>query len=110
MKILVGAAIALAGLAVGPWYLSGIGGMVTGFWVIRRGWLAGAAAVSVAWLAALIWNYSVAATEVGNLSAAMGEFVGIPGWLFPIATIILGLVLGLTTGAVGSSVAALRPK
>lgn len=109
MKILVGAAVSLAGLAVGPWYLSGIGGLVVGFWVIRRGWLAGAAAVSIAWLVALIWNYSVALTEVRNLSATMGDFVGIPGWLFPLATIILGFVLGTATGAVGSSVAALRP-
>ncbi len=72
--------------------------------------MSGGAAVALAWLAALIWNYSVAATEVGNLASTMGAFVGIPDWLFPVATIILGLVLGFASGAVGSSIAALRPK
>ena len=107
LKVLVSAILGGVLLLTGPWYVSAVGGVVAGIWVLRRGWFFGGIAVALAWGALTAWNYAVAPAEVANLASIMGAFAGVPSWLMPVASVLFGFVLGAAGGFLGSSLSVL---
>jgi len=101
MKVLLGALLCLVlHLALG-WQWTVLGGAVVGWWSLRRGWLCGAAAVSLEWASLIAYSYVVAPEQVSRLHATMGAFSKMPPWAFPVAAIAVAALLGTAGGLVG---------
>jgi hypothetical protein len=108
LKVVLSSLLALAlHVAVG-WAWTALAGVVSGWWALKRGWLAGASAVGLAWGALVCWNYAVAPQEVSTMWRTLGQFAaGAPAWLVPILTVLAGVLIGAAGGWFGAEVARL---
>ncbi|HET6566811.1 MAG TPA: hypothetical protein VFG50_02530 [Rhodothermales bacterium] len=90
------------------WAWTVLAGVLAGMWIPRRGWLVGAAVVALDWLLLVIWNYVVAGHEVSRMLTAVGGIIGnLPGPVVVGVTLLVGALLGMFGGLIGSSITAL---
>ncbi|MEZ4696104.1 MAG: hypothetical protein R2832_06795 [Rhodothermales bacterium] len=106
MKILLGALLATLLNIILGWQWCVAAGAVVGWWSIKRGWLAGASAVGLSWLVLVSLNYAAAGEAVARMSRTMAAFVpNAPAWAVPVATVIVGSILGAAGGFFGQAAA-----
>ncbi|NND72662.1 MAG: hypothetical protein HKN43_13880 [Rhodothermales bacterium] len=95
-------------VAVG-WQWSVVGGIVAGFWAIRRGWIAGGVTVGLAWSILLAYSLFDAFNPVLRMFEVAGQLVGgLPAVFTPVAIVLCGFLLGLLAGFLGEALAGLR--
>ncbi len=104
----LGVVVALVGHLFLGWLGSVAGGFLAGLLVSKRGWLAGGVSITVAWAILIAWNMAVASAEMFNMMETMGQLLGgMPGFVIPLATLLIAFLLGVLSGWLGAS---LRPK
>lgn len=111
MKILATALLSLVlHLALGwAWTLGA--GLVAGFWAGPRGWLIGAAGVGLGWAALIGYNFVRAPAAVGQMAETMGGLLGnLPAAALVAVTLLLGALLGMAGGGLGTQLRALRSR
>lgn len=93
------------------WAWSFAAALLLGFWMTKRGWLWGGALLSLSWALAVAYNWIVAAGPVSRMLDVMGGILGnLSGFAVVLITILLGGLLGLIGGGLGSSLAQLLHK
>ncbi len=105
VKVILGIFLAILLHVVFGWQWSIVAGAVVGWWIIRKGWLFGALTVGCAWSILVAYNYVVAPESFGRLTSTLSGFVpGAPAWSIPVATILIGTLLGAVGGFLGQAV------
>lgn len=90
------------------WAWSFAAAFVLGFWEGKRGWLLGAALLSLSWTLIVAYNWILAAAPVSRMLNVMGGILGnLPGFAVALITVLLGALLGLIGGGLGTSLAQL---
>lgn len=103
MILLLCTLVALAAHILLGWQWSIVGGIAAGVAVRRLGPVVGMAAVGVSWLTLVLYNFATAPAETARFVQIAGELFGnMPTSMFVVMTILLGAVLGLLGGAIGS--------
>lgn len=105
MILVVAFAVALVlHLAFGwPWSI--IGGFVAGIGSKRFGWALGLIAVAMSWSALVVYNFAVAPEEMARFVEVTSGLLGnMDGPMLVVTTILLGALLGLLGGSIGSLV------
>ena len=106
MKVVASAVLSIVLHLTLGWAWTAGAGMVAGFWVMRRGALVGALAVGMGWAALVAWNFAAAPQQVAEMSRVVGSLMGgLPPIAATLATIVLGMLLGGSGGAVGAQAA-----
>ncbi len=76
-----------------------------GFWQGRGGWWVGATSVGVSYLGLLVHTAVVAPIPFERMGDILGALMGgMPGVVVHAATVMVGLLIGLTGGGLGASV------
>ncbi|MCY4232725.1 MAG: hypothetical protein OXE59_03135 [Bacteroidetes bacterium] len=89
------------------WAWSIGGGIAVGLYRAEHAWIVGGIATGLSWAAFVIHAFIVAPEPTQRLMDIMGAlFGGIPSGLVPVATILVGIIVGSSGGAFG---AAFRP-
>jgi len=87
------------------WGWTILAGVAAGLWFSRSGWMIGGLAVGAEWLLVVAYDYLVDARAVGVMTETLGSIMGnLPGWAVVGFTLLIGLVLGVLGGAVGSQI------
>lgn len=87
------------------WEWTIFAGVAAGLWFAKSGWMIGGAAVGVEWLLVVVYSYLVDTRAVGVMTETLGGIMGnLPGWAVVGFTLLIGLVLGVLGGAVGSQI------
>ena len=93
--ILVGTLLSLVTHLVLGWAWTMLAGLVAGFLVERRRWLAGGLAVGLAWGLLIAHSFAVAPAPTWRMITFTGSlFGGLPGPVVPIATVLIGVAFG----------------
>lgn len=104
IRILIGLGIAIILHLLLGWAWSIGGGIAAGLYCQRRAWLAGGIAVGLSWALFVAHAFIVAPEPAIRLVAIMGAmFGGLPGALIPVATVLVGGLLGVVGGTLGAS-------
>lgn len=104
----IGVAIALVLHVWLGWIWSIAGSLFAGFMVKKANGLAGAVVLLVSWALLIGWNLAVAPSESVNMMETMGDLLGgMPGFVIPVATLLMAALLGFFSGRLGG---ALKPK
>ncbi len=110
MKTFVTCIVALALHLTLGWAWTLLAGIAGGAWSGRGGWRTGAAGVALAWAALVGYNLIVATGPVWQMLYTMGELLGgLPGAAVVLLTVLLGGVLGVLGGLIGSQAVQLLP-
>ncbi len=84
-----------------------LGAIFGGWRTGRRGWVIGGVGLAVAWAAIVLGDYFMAPSQVTEMARVVGSLLGdLPGPFTFIITILIGGLLGVAGGAVGSSLVA----
>ncbi len=109
MKVVVSILISLAFHVFIGWEWSAVGGILAGFWTIRRGWLNGMLAVGASWSLLVVYNIVVAQASTVEYFRIGGELLGgLPEAVIPVATIVVACIIGALSGLLGTAIAGLR--
>ena len=109
MKLVAGIGLALLVHLTLGWIWTIMAGVGMGLWVGKRGWLLGGLAVGLSWgglIAYSVWVDPAAAQRMFDVVG--GIFGGLPGLAVPVATLLIGVLLGISGGLVGTSLRSLR--
>lgn len=87
-------------------------GIVGGLWAGRTGWLVGGAGVGAGWTAGVVYSAYVAPASTRILLDTLAQLFGsalgnIPDSLIVAVTILIGAVLGMLGGLIGTQLRAL---
>jgi hypothetical protein len=108
LKIGAVTVLALALHLVLGWVWTPIAGMVAGFWVGRRGWVAGMAAAGLSWSLLVLYSFVAAPRATAEMASVFGGILGnLPGAAVVGMTLLIGGLLGALGGLAGSSIARL---
>ncbi|MEX0748256.1 MAG: hypothetical protein WD275_09675 [Rhodothermales bacterium] len=87
------------------WEWTIFAGVAAGLWFAKSGWMIGGAAVGAEWLLVVVYDYLVDARAIGVMTETLGGIMGnLPGWAVVGFTLLIGLVLGVLGGAIGSQI------
>lgn len=107
MRIALGIAVALALHTVIGWPWSIAGGIFVGWGAQSGSWWKGALVVGTDWLLLIIYNLAVAYEPVVEMHRVLAGFLGeLPSWSIPLTSVLVGSVIGLCGGVLGSSLRA----
>ena len=108
MKLLATAVLALILHLLLGWAWTMAAGVVAGVWQGQRGWLIGGGGVGLSWLVLIVYNLVVASEPVGRMAETLGGILGnLPGFAIFGLTLMIGVVLGVVGGGLGSRLAGL---
>lgn len=108
MKVIISICVALGFHVFAGWEWSLLGAILAGFWVIKKGWLSGLLTLSLSWGLLIVLNLVVATQATQKYFEFAGSILGgLPSVVLPLATILVGGLLGALGGFVGSSLAGL---
>ena len=107
-RLLLLALLALVLHLVLGWAWTIAAGAAAGLWIGRGGWHLGASSVGLEWLVVVLYNYLVASRAVHLMSENLGSLLGnLPFFVVVALTPLIGALLGLLGGAVGTQIARL---
>ncbi len=87
------------------WAWSIAGGIAVGLFRAERAWIVGGIATGLSWAAFVIHAFVVAPEPTQRLMEIIGAlFGGISGILVPFVTIMVGILIGASGGALGASI------
>lgn len=113
LKLIAVTLLALALHLVLGWWWTAVAALIGGYWIGRRGWMLGAAAVGFDYLALVLYSYAADPRAFGVMTDTMGALVGnLPGAAIVAVTLAIGAATGALAGAAGSRlrrVVELRP-
>lgn len=108
IKIAAVVLLALAFHLMLGWAWSPVAGLAAGFWIGRRGWIAGMAAVGLSWLLLVTYSFAAAPRATAAMADVFGGILGnLPGAAIVGMTLLIGALLGALGGLAGSSLARL---
>ena len=109
MRTLASSIIALTLHVVAGWPWSALGGAAAGWLTPNGGWWRGAIAVGSAWAALIAYNLVAAFEPVMEMHRVVGSIAGgLPSWTIPLASVLVGSVIGAAGGFFGSSLRRLK--
>ncbi|MFT4604859.1 MAG: hypothetical protein ACI9W4_001598 [Rhodothermales bacterium] len=96
--------------------LSFVGHLLLGWWAVvpaavlgalfspGKGWLTGLAGVCLAWTGVVAYSFGVAPGPTGEMARSLGQLAGgLPAPAIPVATLMVGALLGAVSGWLGHS-------
>jgi hypothetical protein len=84
-----------------PWSI--VGGFVAGIGSKRGGWALGLMAVALSWIVLIVYNFAVAPEEMARFVEVTSGLLGnMDGPMLVVTTVLLGALLGLLGGGIGS--------
>lgn len=85
------------------WEWTILAGVGAGMWFEGRGWIFGALAVGLDWLALVVFSFSVDSRAVGVMTYTMGRILGnLPSPVIVAITLLIGMLIGGLGGAAGT--------
>lgn len=103
MRLLLGVGLAFLLHWLLGWVWTVLAGIVMGIWYERRGWLVGGIAVGVSWGALITFTFAADLAATRRMIDIMGSiFGGLPGFIVPVATLLMGVLLGASGGLFGA--------
>ena len=91
------------------WAWTAAAGVLAGWWGPKKGWLVGALAVGLGWGTLVLYSFFIAREPFERMTEVVGGiFAGIPGALVPVATVLMGALLGTAGGLLGTSIRRFR--
>jgi hypothetical protein len=108
LSLIVGLAVALVLHILFGWMWGVAGSLVSGFISDKRPGTNGALTLMGAWGVLIGWNMAIAPAENMNMMDTMANLLGgMPGFVIPVATLLVADLLGLVAGSLGASI---KPK
>lgn len=105
MLLFLALAVTLALHVVLGWPWSIVGGFVAGVGAKRFGWALGTVAVALSWTILVVYNFAVAPEEMARFVEVTSTLLGnMNGPMLVLTTVLLGALLGLLGGGIGSLV------
>jgi len=91
-------------------WMWGAAGAVFGGWLVgEKGWIVGLIGIATSWTAIIIYSYVSASYQVLEMARVVGELMGgLPPFSTFVVTVLMGALLGLFGGFLGSSIAAIQ--
>ena len=105
LRIISLAALSLSLHLLLGWEWTILAGVAAGLWFSKSGWMMGALVVGGEWLLLVAYDYTVDARAFGVMTETFGGIMGnLPGLAVVGFTLLIGLVIGVLGGAVGSQI------
>ncbi|MEM8487192.1 MAG: hypothetical protein AAF564_16685 [Bacteroidota bacterium] len=110
MKVIICTAFALLLHLFLGWEWTLLAGVLYGLMTQYNGWLWGGLSVAAGWGLLVLFNFVVASAPVGEMTHVTGQILGnLPGALVVVMTLLIGGLLGILGGLVGTQLAQLVP-
>jgi len=109
MRILITSVLSVVIHLVFGWAWTLVAGILGGALASKRGWLVGMVGVGSGWAACLVYSYAVAPEPTATMLGALSRLAGnIPGAVLVLASLLIGLALGLFGGVIGTQLSGLK--
>ena len=110
MKVVLCTAIAVFLHIVLGWQWTILAGILCSMMSAQKGWLKGALCVASGWGILVLFNYLSSPEPVGRMLEFAGSLMGnLPGAAIVVLTLVIGGLLGMFGGMIGTQLVALVP-
>ena len=91
------------------WMWGTLGAVLGGWSVGEKGWLVGSIGIATSWTAIVLYSYITSHSQVAEMARVTGELIGgLPPFTTYAVTVLMGSLLGLFGGFLGSSISAIQ--
>lgn len=90
------------------WEWTAASGLAAGCWIPCRGWLVGGGVVGLDYLFFVVFSFAGDPRAVQAMTETMGGFLGnMPSFAVVALTVVIGILIGATSGAAGTQLRSL---